>query len=58
MRKKDGIKNVEIKEEIITEDGKSVKVKFTVHFNNVDTDNENADLLNIDGKWLIKVYFE
>ncbi|WP_372792905.1 hypothetical protein [Lutibacter sp.] len=53
--KKDGIKNVEITEEIIAEDGKSAKVKFIIHFNNGDTDNENADLLNIDGKWFIKV---
>ncbi|WP_299523164.1 DUF4878 domain-containing protein [uncultured Lutibacter sp.] len=53
--KKDGIKNVEITEETIAEDGKSAKVKFTVHFNNGDTDNENADLLKIDGKWFIKV---
>ena len=53
--KKDGIKNVEITEETIAEDGKSAKVKFTVHFNNGDTDNDNADLLKIDGKWFIKV---
>ena len=53
--KKDGIKNVEITEETIAEDGKSAKIKFTVHFNNGDTDNEKADLLFIDGKWLIKV---
>ena len=51
----DGIKNIEITEETIAEDGKSAKIKFTVHFNNGETDNENADLLNIDGKWLIKI---
>jgi len=53
--KKDGVKNVEITEETVAEDGKSAKVKFIVHFNNGDTDNENADLLKIDGKWFIKV---
>jgi type IV pilus biogenesis protein CpaD/CtpE len=54
-KKKDGIKIVEITEETIAEDGKSAKIKFTVHFNNGDTDNEKADLLKIDGKWFIKV---
>ncbi|SNR61344.1 DUF4878 domain-containing protein [Lutibacter flavus] len=53
--KKDGVKNIEITEETIGEDEKSAKIKFIVHFNNGETDNEKADLLNIDGKWLIKV---
>jgi len=52
---KDGIKNVEITEETISEDGKTAKIKFIVHFNNGETDNENAEVLNIDGKWLIKI---
>jgi hypothetical protein len=52
---KDGIKNVEMTEEIIAEDEKSAKVNFTVLFNNGDTDNKKADLLKIDGKWLIKI---
>jgi len=52
---KDGLKKVEVTEEIIAEDGNSAKIKFTVHFNNGETDNEKADLINMDGKWLIKL---
>ncbi len=55
FEEKDGIKNVEITEETIAEDGKSAIIKFIVHFNNGETDNEKVDLLNIDGKWLIKI---
>jgi len=53
--KKEGIKNVEITEEIVADDGKSADVKFTVHFKNGEKDNEKASLLKIDGKWFIKV---
>lgn len=53
--KKEGIKNVEVTEEIVADDGKSADVKFTVHFKNGETDNEKASLLKIDGKWFIKV---
>ena len=53
--KKDGLKNVEVSEEIIEEDGNSAKVKFTVHFNNGETDNEKAKLVKIDGKWFLKI---
>jgi len=52
---KEGVKNVEITEEIIAEDGKSAKVKYTINFNNGDTDNEKVSLLNVDGKWFIEV---
>jgi len=51
----DGVKNIEITEETIAEDGKSAKVKFIIHFNNGETDTEKADLLNIDSAWFIKV---
>ena len=54
-QKKDGLKNIEITEKTISEDGNSAKVKFIIHFNNGDTDNENADLLKKDGKWFIKI---
>jgi len=53
--KKDGLKNVEVTEEIIEEDGNSAKVKFTVHFNNGETNNEKAKLIKIDGKWFFKL---
>jgi len=53
--KKDGLKNVEVTEEIIEDDGNSAKVKFTVHFNNGETNNEKAKLIKIDGKWFFKL---
>ena len=54
-QKKDGIKNIEITEETIEEDGNSAKVKFIIHFNNGETDNENANLSKKDGKWFLQV---
>jgi hypothetical protein len=53
--KKDGVKNIEIQEETISEDGNSAKVKYIIHFKNGDKDNETTNLLKIDGKWFIKV---
>lgn len=53
--KKDGIKNIEINEETISEDGNSAKVKFTIHFKNGDTENENGNLIKTDGKWFLKL---
>jgi len=55
FEKNDGIKNVEIIEDNINEDGKTSKVKFKVHFNNGDTKNEKANLIEIDGDWFIKL---
>lgn len=53
--KKDGLKNIEITEEIIEEDGNSAKVKFITNFKNGDSKNEKAKLIKIDGKWFIKI---
>lgn len=53
--KKDGLKNIEITEEIIEEDGNSAKVKFVTNFKNGDSKNEKAKLIKIDGKWFIKI---
>lgn len=53
--KKDGLKNIEITEEIIEKDGNSAQVKFITNFNNGDSKNEKAKLIKIDGKWFIKI---
>jgi len=53
--KNDGVKNIEVTEETIAEDGNSAKVKYIIHFKNGDTDNETTNLLKKDGKWFIKV---
>ena len=55
FEKKDGIKNIEIIEDNIDEDGKTSKVKFKVHFNNGDSKNEKVNLINIDRAWFIKL---
>lgn len=54
-KKKDGVKNIEIVEEKIAEDDSSAKVKFTIHFNNGDTENRSVNLLKKNGKWVSKV---
>ena len=53
--KKDGLKNIEITEESIDEEGNSAKVKFITNFNNGDSKNEKAKLIKIDGKWFVKI---
>jgi len=53
--KKGGLKNVEITEETIAEDGKSAKVTIIENYNNGDTEEETGELLKIDGKWYIKL---
>lgn len=52
---KDGLKNIVIDNETITEDGNSARVDYTVNFKNGDSEKENAKLIKIDGKWFIKV---
>ena len=52
---KGGLKNVEVTEETIEEDGNSAKVKFTIHFKNGETDDEKANLLKKDGKWFLQL---
>ena len=54
-QKKDGIKNIDINEETISEDGNSAKVKITIHFNNGETDNNTSNLIKKDGKWFLKL---
>jgi len=55
FEKKEGIKNVVIEKETISEDGLSAEVEFTTYFNNGDSDNQDAKLLNKNGKWFIKL---
>lgn len=54
-KENDGLKNIEINEENIADDGSSAKVKFTIHFNNGDTENRSVDLLKKSGKWVLKL---
>lgn len=53
--KKDGLKNIEINEENVSEDGNTAKVKFTIYFKNGDSDIQTRDLIKINGKWLVKL---
>ncbi|WP_298263922.1 DUF4878 domain-containing protein [uncultured Lutibacter sp.] len=53
--KKNGLKNIVIDEETISEDGNSAKVKYTVHFKNGDSEKEDAKLIKMNGKWFIKM---
>lgn len=55
FEEKEGIKNVEIRKETISDDGQSAQVEFTVNYKNGETDKQKAELLNIDGKWFIKL---
>lgn len=48
---KQGLKEVEIIEETISEDGKNATVKYKLIYNNGDTDNDNAKLIKVDGDW-------
>lgn len=49
--KKEGLDNIEILEETITEEGDRAKVKYKVVFKNGDEDTETVKLINIDGDW-------
>jgi len=52
---KQGLKDVEIMEETISEDGKTATVKYKMIFNNGDTDDERTELINIDGDWYMVI---
>lgn len=53
--KKGGIKNYEIEEETIADDGNSAKVKLLKKYKNGDEDTDRLSLIKIDGDWFIKV---
>jgi len=48
---KQGLKEVEIIEETISEDGKNATVKYKIIYNNGDTDNDSSKLIKVDGDW-------
>lgn len=52
--KKGGIKNIEIVEENVSEDGTSGKVKFKVIYGNGDDDSESYNVKKIDGNWKLQ----
>jgi len=52
---KQGLKDVEIVEEIISDDGKTATVKYKMMYNNGDTDNESGELIKIDGEWYLVI---
>jgi hypothetical protein len=50
-----GLKDVEITEETITEDGNHAVVKYKMIYNNGDTDNESTRLVKVDGDWYLEI---
>ena len=48
---KGGIKEVQIIEESISEDGNKAEVKSKIIFNNGTEDTDHAKLVKVDGKW-------
>ena len=53
--KKEGIKNLEILEETISEDGNTATVKYTIFFNNGDEDTSTEKLIRIDNDWYMLI---
>jgi Domain of unknown function (DUF4878) len=52
MDKKEGIKEVVIMEEVISEDGKTATVSYQILWGNGDKgDKSDTDLILVDGKW-------
>jgi hypothetical protein len=50
--KKEGIKNIVIDSEEISEDGNSAEVKYTLNFNNGETSSDKISLNKVNGDWL------
>ncbi len=52
MEKKEGVKGVEILEEIISEDGTVAEVKYKTTYGNGETDtDQSSKLIKVDGNW-------
>jgi uncharacterized protein DUF4878 len=52
MDKKEGVKEVVIMEEVISEDGKTATVSYQILWGNGDkSDKSDTDLILVDGKW-------
>lgn len=55
METKGGLKNIEITEETIKEDGNSASVKYIINYNNGEIIEQDSRLIKIDNKWLITI---
>lgn len=55
FEKQDGIDKVVVNEETVSEDGNSAKVKYTVFYNNGETDDESISLIKVQGDWLFQI---
>ena len=53
--KEGGIDKIVIDKETINEDGTKASVDFTIHFKNGKTDETDADLVKVEGKWYMKI---
>lgn len=51
LDKKQGIKSLDIIEEKISEDGKTANVKWKITYGNGEVDEEDGDLINVNGDW-------
>jgi hypothetical protein len=51
LKKKQGIKSLDIIEEKISEDGKTATVKWKTTYGNGETDNNDGDLIKVGGDW-------
>ncbi|MCK9421588.1 MAG: DUF4878 domain-containing protein [Bacteroidales bacterium] len=52
---KQGLKDVEIIEEKISEDGNKATVSYKVIYNNGETENESAKLIKVSGDWYLVI---
>lgn len=48
---KQGLKDIEIIEEKISEDGKTADVRYKAIYNNGDTEDQSTKLIKVDGDW-------
>lgn len=55
MKKKDGLKSIEIISEEISEDGNTATVKIKQTYGNGETQDGTQSMVKRDGKWLMSV---
>ena len=53
IKKKDGIKNFEVGEAELAEDGQSAKVSYKIIYGNGSEEAKTQKLVLVDGKWLL-----
>ncbi len=51
--KKQGLKEIQIVEEKVAEDGMTARVRYKLIFNDGSDSNDKANLKKVDGSWLI-----